>query len=468
MLFSSIVFLFYFLPITLLGYYCLPKIFRNGFLLLMSILFYAWCGTGFAALLMLSVLVNFLIAKQIQRSESTAKKWLISGIIINVSLLFVFKYLHFFAQLFILQKSQETDEFLKLALPLGISFYTFHQLSMLRDLYRDRNLPKVTLVNMSLYVTLFPQLVAGPIVRYKDIIHQIRQRNESSDLFYSGIQRFLIGLSKKVIIANTCASLADAVFAEEVNILSPGAAWLGIIAYTLQIYFDFSGYSDMAIGLGRMFGFSILENFNLPYIATSIKEFWRRWHISLSTWFRDYVYIPLGGNQKGVARTYVNLMLVFLLTGFWHGASWSFLFWGFFHGVFLLIERLGFDKILNRLPSIVGWMYTMLVVIIGWVFFRIEAFGDAALHVQRMFSFTEDSILGISYFLNNEYLIVLIIALLLSCFSTQWLAKQPIWVKWNHSGWMNFAKNTLYLCAFVYSVMMLSSSSYNPFIYFNF
>ncbi|HLP55213.1 MAG TPA: MBOAT family protein [Fluviicola sp.] len=472
MLFSSLVFLFYFLPATLLVYYLAPKAARNAVLLLISLLFYMWGGTGFTLLLLTSILGNFILAKLIERSELHAKKWLITGIIVNVALLFCYKYLDFFIQAFtpgpVPELTPEQKELARVVLPVGISFYTFHQLSMLRDIYRDRTLPKVSIVNMSLYVALFPQLVAGPIVRYKDIIYQIHGRRETIDMLYRGVQRFLIGLFKKVIIANTCASLADTIMEQDVSSISAGAAWLGITAYTLQIYFDFSGYSDMAIGLGRLFGFNLPENFNLPYIATSIKEFWRRWHISLSTWFRDYVYIPLGGSKKGPVRTYVNLMLVFLLTGFWHGASWSFLFWGFFHGVFLLIERLGFDKVLDKLPRFVGWSYTMLVVMIGWVFFRIEAFGDAALYVERMFSFSATYQRGALYFLDYELIATLIPAIVLSTYSFRFFKEQPLMARITQSGVFELAKNTVYLGLFVYCVVALTSSSYNPFIYFNF
>lgn len=472
MLFSSLVFLFYFLPGALLVYYLAPKAARNAVLLVVSLLFYMWGGTGFTLLLIASILGNFLLAKLIERSELHAKKWLIAGIVVNVALLFSYKYLQFFIQVFtpgpVPELTPEQQELAKVILPVGISFYTFHQLSMLRDIYRDRTLPKVSLVNMSLYVALFPQLVAGPIVRYKDIIYQIHGRKETIDMLYRGVQRFLIGLFKKVIIANTCAVLADNIMNQDVSSISSGAAWLGITAYTLQIYFDFSGYSDMAIGLGRLFGFNIPENFNLPYIAHSIKEFWRRWHISLSTWFRDYVYIPLGGNKKGPVRMYVNLMTVFLLTGFWHGASWSFIFWGFFHGVFLLIERLGFDKVLDKLPKAVGWFYTMLIVMIGWVFFRIEAFGDALEYVQRMFSFSADYERSALYFLDYELLTVLIAAVLLSTYSFRVFREQPLMVRFTQSGLFELAKNMIFLGLFVYCVMALTSSSYNPFIYFNF
>lgn len=350
MLFSSLVFLFYFLPAVLLTYYLFPRFGKNAVLLFFSLLFYAWGGTGLTLLLIASVTLNFLIAKQINR-RIYAKRWLIAGITGNVLLLVIFKYTGFFVENIGLLFHTDTSDWVHIALPIGISFYTFHQISMLRDIYQNPELPKVHYFRTMLYVVFFPQLVAGPIVRYKDIIYQLKERYESLDQLALGIKRFIVGLFKKVIIANTLAGIADAIMDSDHATLSTGAVWLGILAYTLQIYFDFSGYSDMAIGLARMFGISLLENFEFPYIARSIKEFWRRWHISLSTWFRDYVYIPLGGNRVGPVRNYINLFLVFALTGFWHGASWSFLFWGVFHGVFLIIERLGFDRVLERAPA---------------------------------------------------------------------------------------------------------------------
>jgi alginate O-acetyltransferase complex protein AlgI len=471
MLFSSLVFLFYFLPAALLLYYSSPKSGRNAVLLLISLLFYAWGGIGHLLLLTGSILLNFGISRQIVRNELHAKKWLVAGIVINTALLFWFKYMNFFIgsfwSVFTWFGAEGQLELAKIVLPVGISFYTFHQMSMLRDIYRDRSLPRASLVDTSLYVVFFPQLVAGPIVRYKDIIYQIRSRRETIGHLYDGVQRFIFGLFKKVVIANTCASLADTIMGYDVATLSTAAAWLGALAYTLQIYFDFSGYSDMAVGLAKLFGFTIPENFNFPYVARSVQDFWRRWHISLSTWFRDYVYIPLGGNRKGSMRTYVNLMGVFLLTGFWHGASWSFVFWGAFHGVFLLIERAGWGKVLERLPGIVGWAYTIVVVMIGWVFFRIEAFGDAWEYVVRMFSFTADAPRTVTYFLNAEWAMTLVLGIVLSLVS--WRAVTESITRFVPAGGLlEWGRNTVCLVLFVYSVVLLTSSSYNPFIYFNF
>ena len=467
MLFSSLVFLFYFLPFVLLSYYIVPRTAKNGILLLFSILFYAWGGVGLTLLLLASVTVNFLIAKQINK-RTHAKKWLTLGVIVNVSLLIYFKYTGFLEENIAALFHLDTSTWVKVALPIGISFYTFHQISMLRDIYQNPQLPKVHYARTMLYVVFFPQLVAGPIVRYKDIIYQLIDRKESTSQLALGIKRFIVGLFKKVIIANTLAAIADSVMDADQSTISTGAAWLGILAYTLQIYFDFSGYSDMAIGLARMFGIQLLENFNFPYISTSIKEFWRRWHISLSTWFRDYVYIPLGGNRVSKTRNYLNLFLVFVLTGFWHGASWSFIFWGVFHGLFLIIERLGFGKILEKLPLLIRWSYTIFIVMIGWVFFRIKAFSDAWDYVLHLFKFNTEATKTFYYYLDNERIIILLTAIVLSLLPfNNWLKNPETSLKKGYFAF-DLGRNIVLLIAFFYCVMELTSSSYNPFIYFNF
>jgi alginate O-acetyltransferase complex protein AlgI len=467
MLFSSLAFLFYFLPAVLLTYYLFPCFGRNAVLLFFSLLFYAWGGTGLTLLLITSVTINFLIAKQINRSIN-AKRWLTIGIIGNVLLLVIFKYTGFFVSNIGALFQTDTRNWVHIALPIGISFYTFHQISMLRDIYQNPELPKVRYFRTMLYVVFFPQLVAGPIVRYKDIIYQLKERYESLDQLALGIKRFIVGLFKKVIIANTLAGIADAIMDADHSTLSTGAIWLGILAYTLQIYFDFSGYSDMAIGLARMFGISLLENFEFPYIARSIKEFWRRWHISLSTWFRDYVYIPLGGNRVSPFRNYINLFLVFALTGFWHGASWSFMFWGVFHGVFLIIERLGFDRILEKTPLILRWSYTILIVMIGWVFFRIEDFNEAAQYVGRMFTGNVEARRTFFYFLDYERITILLAGIALSLLPFNAWLKEIKPITGAAAILLETGRTILLLAAMFYCVMELTSSSYNPFIYFNF
>jgi alginate O-acetyltransferase complex protein AlgI len=472
MLFSSLVFLFFFLPAILLVYYLTPKKGRNTVLLIFSIIFYAWGGVSYTAILVLSMLFNFLFARRIARKIDHKKRWLIIGIVFNLLVLVTFKYLAFFIEninglAWLFSNDFEPFEAIKIVLPLGISFFTFQQMSMLWDIYREPEGRNVQFVDTALYISFFPQLVAGPIVRYDDIIGQIKSRVESIDLINSGIQRFILGLFKKIVIANSCAVIVDSIMINDGSVLSTPAAWLGVIAYAFQIYFDFSGYSDMAIGLGRMFGFKILENFNFPYISRSIREFWRRWHISLSTWFRDYLYIPLGGNKHGVSKTYRNLFIVFLLTGFWHGATWSFVFWGIFHGLFIIIERLGFAKILDRLPSVISWGYTMLIVLIGWVFFRIEEFPDALTYVAKMFGIGEEGQLMATSFLDAERILILLIALIIST---------PIWKKikdkigqgFSNSTYYVLGKNFILILFFLYSVVIINSGSYNPFIYFRF
>ena len=473
MLFSSLLFLFAFLPIILIAYYLLPVKFRNYFLLLTSIIFYAWGGVDYTIILISSVFFNFLIAKQIAKNKPYKKRWLQLGLILNVITLGIFKYLDFFIQnintLTGFTIHSTPIELTNIVLPLGISFFTFQQMSLLWDVYREDVPQKITFINTSLYISFFPQLIAGPIVRYHDIIDQIKSRTESITLFNSGVQKFILGLFKKVVIANQMALLADTIMSKDITQLNSPAAWLGITAYTLQIYFDFSGYSDMAIGLGRMFGFKLLENFNYPYISTSIKEFWSRWHISLSTWFRDYVYIPVGGNRLGNLRTYQNLILVFLLTGFWHGATWSFIFWGVFHGTFLIIERLGWGKVLLRLPSIIGWFYTMLLAMIGWVFFRIESLSDALLYLLRMFSFTLDSEFQAIKFLNFENVTILILGILASSKFFYWIKEQTLKLKTKpYFTLIYVTKNILLIAMMLYAVMILNADSYNPFIYFRF
>ncbi|MGD8338870.1 MAG: MBOAT family protein, partial [Desulfobacterales bacterium] len=377
MLFSSIIFLFQFLPLCLLLYFLAGKRLRNLLLLIASLVFYAWGESYYVLLMLVSILVNYLCGLMIDRyrGRQAARGFLIAAIAFNVLSISVFKYANFLVDnlnTLLSQIGAGPIELAPIHLPIGISFFTFQAMSYAVDVYRRDAPVQRNPLNIGLYIALFPQLIAGPIIRYHDIAAQlIRRRVRLDDLSY-GIERFVVGLGKKVLIANQVAIIADQVFSFPYETLTPGVAWLGVLCYTLQIYFDFSGYSDMAIGIGRMFGFHFLENFNYPYISRSIREFWRRWHISLSSWFRDYLYIPLGGNHRGPLRTYLNLLIVFFLCGLWHGASWNFVIWGLLHGLFLVIERLGFEKILNRWWSPLRYLYVMLVVCTGWVFFRAE------------------------------------------------------------------------------------------------
>lgn len=477
MLFSSLLFLFIFLPTVLVLNLLAAKHLQNGLLIFFSLFFYAWGGVTDSLILIGSILLNHLIATRIlSKEESSKKRWLQVGIVMNTLIILSFKYVGFISEnlnlLFETINVPLSIEEIKVRLPLGISFFTFQQMSMLWDIYRTEEKRKLKLSETALYVSFFPQLIAGPIVRYHDIIDQIQNRIQSVSLFHSGIQRFIVGLFKKVIIANTCAIMADEIMDTSVAQLSTPVAWLGVVAYAFQIYFDFSGYSDMAIGIGRMLGFRILENFNFPYISRSIQEFWRRWHISLSSWFKDYVYIPLGGNRKGVSRTYLNLLIVFFLTGLWHGATWSFIFWGLFHGSFLVMERLGGKKLLDKFPRPLSWAYTVLVVLVGWVFFRIEDFTDAANYVALMFgsgSFTESNVL---HFLDREKLIVLILAAVFSSTLPKRIMQGSLHLvsklgSWHHLP-LEIAKTIILLAVLLLCVMYENADSYNPFIYFRF
>jgi len=472
MVFSSTVFLFIFLPLVLIVNYLLKQEYRNFFLLLASLVFYAW-GEGILVLLMLfSIGTNYLaglgISYFLEKNSKAVKIVLGVAIAINIGLLFYYKYANFLVEI-----AQEVGFYLdydhkNILLPIGISFFTFQGVSYLIDVYRKETEVQANLFHLGLYISFFPQLIAGPIVRYHDIAEEIKERTTGVPLFTEGIIRFLRGLAKKVIIANSAALIADQVFSlpgAEVSVIS---AWLGIICYTIQIYFDFSGYSDMAIGLGKMLGFNFKENFNYPYISKSIQEFWRRWHISLSTWFRDYLYIPLGGNRKGLSRTYVNLIIVFFITGLWHGASWNFIFWGLFHGLFLILER---SKVLNTVnwPKFLQHLYVLVVVIIGWVFFRAETMTEAFAYLGSMFGLTNGDNVTALIYVSPYSITIIVLAMIFSMPLRGWVNKLL-----NKSQSRIFRKVKVigiyffYLALFLLSIVELAQSSYNPFIYFRF
>lgn len=475
MLFSSLIFLYCFLPIVLLLILLSKKSWHNGILLLASLFFYAWGGVSFSILLLTSILINYAIGLLIDRyrSNNKARIYLSIGVSINLLLLIGFKYANFLVDNLnalgygIGLPKIELDPIL---LPLGISFFTFQAISYIVDVYQGRSFVQKNLPDLALYIALFPQLIAGPIVRYHDIAKQIVQRNLSWPQFASGIERFIVGLGKKVLLANNFALIADEVFAVAPANLDPLSAWFGLLCYTLQIYFDFSGYSDMAIGLGRMFGFDIPENFNFPYIARSVREFWRRWHISLSNWFRDYLYIPLGGNRISEARTYFNLIIVFFLTGLWHGASWNFVFWGLFHGFFMVIERLGLGRFLKKMWWPLANLYTLLVVMIAWVFFRATDFKYAWSYCSLLFGFQNDTqtSFDLSFYFNYELNIALLIGLLAATPLFKWLNIQGIQSKGNLAFLYQLSTTFGLIFIFLYATMNLVNSSYNPFIYFRF
>ena len=389
MLFSSITFLFAFLALVLILYFIVPRKLKNPVLLVFSLVFYAWGETAYILLMLASIAVAYVTGIFADRKREKASRYgslvsLIFAVVWNMGLLFFFKYTDFF-----ISNANSMFGFniklLGLSLPIGISFYSFQTLSYVIDVYRGEVRAQKNIVTLATYVSLFPQLIAGPIVRYQTIEDQLNCRQESFGQFADGVKRFAIGLGKKVILANNIGFLFSEISGTPQSELSVTASWLGILAYTFQIYFDFSGYSDMAIGLGKMFGFDFLENFNYPYISKSITEFWRRWHISLSTWFRDYVYIPLGGNRKGKVRQCFNIMIVWFLTGFWHGANWNFMIWGVYFGVLLLIEKLIIGKGLAKLPSVIQHVYALIFIIIGWGIFAFEDTSQLIGNFKNMF-----------------------------------------------------------------------------------
>lgn len=476
MLFSSLTFLCFFLPIVLGVYYLLPHAWRNAFLLLSSLVFYAWGEAILVVVMIATTIINYLGGLIIERGHRKVGLWL--ALIASFGALGYFKYFNFGASnLYALMQVMGADiadfQFWKIVLPLGISFYTFQTVSYTIDVYRGKVKANHSLVNFATYVTLFPQLVAGPIVRYADIADQLSYRQVTIDKLAQGIERFIYGLFKKMILANYFALIADTVFDNSLSLSTTGALWLGAVAYSLQIYFDFSAYSDMAIGLGRMFGFEFLENFNYPYISRSLKEFWRRWHISLSTWFRDYLYIPLGGNQGGMSRTYLNLLIVFLATGFWHGASWNFIAWGMIHGMALVVERLGFSKVLDRLWRPLTHLYTLVFVILAWVFFRAADLSLAWRYIKGMTGFAPTSTevlckpLDLAYFFNIEFLVISAIALVL-CLPVFIPVRKKIDDLSASHNFIAYLYRGFVILILIISMISINSSGYNPFIYFRF
>lgn len=440
---------------------------KNIFLLVASLIFFAWGGVSYTLLLIVSIVLNYLFGLWIHAAR---KKKLVTviGIISNVALLGYFKYWNFFidnVNSFYESQGWEIIENDSILLPIGISFYTFQAMSYLMDVYWKSTPVQKDPTKLALYISLFPQLIAGPIVRYHDVNKQLESRTHSMSRIYSGMQLFVLGLCKKVLLANNLGVIVDTIMTENFTYVDASMAWLGIIFYSLQIYFDFSGYSDMAIGLGRVFGFDFLENFNYPYIAKGIKNFWRRWHISLSSWFRDYLYIPLGGSKTGYWKTYRNLLLVFFVTGIWHGASWNFVVWGMIHGVFILCER-RFAKFFDKLPNVIMHLYTILVVVIAWVFFRIEDFSDAWTYIQTMFGCglsNVDHMLFIHFF-DAKILLIFIIALLSAGGVVNWVV-----TKFKRDTLVyHITESALFIVGFVLCLMHLFANTYNPFIYFRF
>jgi alginate O-acetyltransferase complex protein AlgI len=465
MVFTSPTFLFAFLPLVIFLYYISPFKVRNSILLIASLLFYAWGELTFVLVLFFSMIVNYIFGRLM--TKYSGKKWLLYlGVMLNLSILIFYKYLHFILLTFNINYTFSES----IHLPLGISFFTFQAISYLVDIHRGMAKVQKNVINLGLYISFFPQLIAGPIVRYNNIAKQLKKRIHSNELFVAGVERFSYGLAKKLIIANAMGAVADPIFALDSSQISFSLAWLAITCYALQIYFDFSGYSDMAIGLGRMFGFRFQENFNYPYIATSLKEFWQRWHISLSRWFRDYLYIPLGGNRNGVLRTYFNLFLVFILCGLWHGASWNFLLWGLIHGGVLVIEKLGLSQVILKLPKIFRHLYTLLIVLVAWVFFRIEDFSLAKDFLARMFYLKKEIsyLYDFNYFINNQFLLTGLFALIIATPVMRKIVTYYPLTSFKGSMKSQLLRAFCIIFLLLISVVLVSASTYNPFIYFRF
>lgn len=498
MLFSSMTFLWIFLPITLIGNFLLGVLpfksqnkkisAKNLFLLIMSFIFYAWGGIYYLLIMVASIVINFFGAFIIEKKAPTQKKrklFLVLVIILNLGMLFFFKYFNMLVamiesfmtlgdgvgvalnNLFNLNGTGELG-IAKIVLPIGISFFTFQSMSYVFDVYTKKTELQENILDFALYVSLFPQLIAGPIVKYGDVALQLKTRTESLELFCSGIKKFCYGLAKKVLLSNTFASIADSIWKLDTATIGAPMAWLGVIAYTMQIYYDFSGYSDMAIGLGRMFGFRFKENFNYPYTALSIREFWQRWHISLSSWFKEYVYIPLGGNRKGLGKTCRNIFIIFLLTGVWHGANFTFIFWGLMYAVLQILERLFLGKWLDKNPiKIFNWLYTILFVMIGWVFFRSTSLSEAFTFIGQMFSFSSGtgghSVLSE---LSMMAIIMFVIGILASGLLQRPLKK--IYEKHSSKTIIIVIDFALQFILLALCILFLVGGTYNPFIYFQF
>ena len=475
MVFSSIVFIFYFLPVFLFCYYTSP--FKHGTLLFFSLFFYAYGEVIYTYVMLVSILINHAFGLWIAGQDGRGRKLALgTGVVVNLGILVYFKYLGFFYEMAAAVAPGLMSGPPQVHLPLGISFFTFHALSYLIDVYRRQVPVERSLIYVAVYITMFPQLVAGPIIRFHDIRDEIHNRRVSAGLFAEGIQIFVIGLAQKVLIANTVAVAADQIFALDPTGLSLPVAWLGIACYTLQIFFDFCGYSTMAIGLGLMIGFHFPLNFNYPYISQSITEFWRRWHISLSMWFRDYLYIPLGGNRAGPLITYRNLLIVFFLCGLWHGANWTFVVWGLWHGAFLVFERLGIARLLDRSVPAVRHLYTMLVVMIGWVFFRADTLEHAWTFLKAMAGTGQPSHLAphVLQFLTPETATALVIGVVAATPVLGRLVRAGLDAVRSATGGRVLVGTgeALYLAGlfglFALAVMSLAAGTYNPFIYFRF
>jgi len=477
-LFTEPTFLFLFLPTLLALYYASVRTWRNWLLVAASIVFYARGAGAFTGLILTSIAFNYGAALAVNRwRDVPAGRWVLGGAVaVNLIVLLVFKYADFTIEninVALAAFGTRPVALPHLLLPIGISFFTFHAISYVVDVYRRDASAQKRPVEAALYLLVFPQLIAGPIVRYRQIATQLTDRVTTAPDFACGVRRFIVGLGKKMLIANTLAGPADRIFGMPAGEITTAHAWLAVVCYTLQIYFDFSGYSDMAIGLGRMFGFHFPENFNYPYIASSVQEFWRRWHMSLSAWFRDYVYIPLGGNRTSTGRLYFNLVLVFFLCGLWHGASWTFVVWGLFHGLFLVIERVGLAARLQTLPRAVRHGYLLLVVMVGWVFFRADTFASALVMLRAMAGLGGHLPTPYSpaWYLTPQVLVTLLAGAIGSApviaSLARWRDRWAVIAPARSDAW-DFAVVAALLVVFVGAIAQSAAGTYNPFIYFRF
>ena len=464
MVFSSLVFLFAYLPITLLAYYLVPRQGRNIFLFIVNLIFYGWGEPKLVLLMVFNIFFNYIGGWLVDKYRADAKKkklFLILTCVLDIGILAVFKYTGMITETLNMLPFLNIPE-LQISLPIGISFYTFQTMSYVIDVYRDDAPVSKNFINFGTYVALFPQLIAGPIVRYRDVAEQLVNRRETLEMFTRGVKLFMVGLAKKVIIANTMGTLTTNIFAttDENGVVG---TWVGMIAYTFQIYFDFSGYSDMACGLGNMMGFEFLKNFNYPYIAKSITDFWRRWHISLSTWFKEYVYIPLGGNRKGVKRQILNLLIVWGLTGLWHGAAYNFVLWGLYYGLLLIFEKFVLKKFLDRLPSFVQHIYTLFIVIIGWGLFYFTDVGQLGEFMVDLFNFGNGICGDQAFNLIMSNLPMLIIAAVAST-----PLATMLYTRFEHTRFMWIPETLYCIGVLAVSTADLVNQSYNPFLYFRF
>lgn len=472
MVFSSNIFLLYFLPLFLLFYFICPKKFRNYVILLFSIVFYAYGGPEFILILLASTTVTYFLVKAMYKTEKlSARKWLCGiAITLNLGLLVWFKYANFLVDNInaILSLFHGSGIHLtRIVLPIGISFFTFQSITYVLDTYRRQVEPMDKLTDYIVYIMMFPQLIAGPIVKYGDVEQQLRHRESPATECLQGFYRFVIGLSKKVLIADVIAIQADAYFGGDLSVLDSGTAWIGILAYTMQLYFDFSGYSDMAIGLGRIMGFKFPENFNNPYVSRSITEFWRRWHMTLGTFIKSYLYIPLGGNRMGKRRMYFNLWVCFLLSGLWHGAAWNFVLWGAFHGLFIVMDKMFLIKVLDRIGKLPATILTFLVVNIGWVLFRADNIDHAFDYYKAMFSFNFD---GFHLDAGSHFYTTLIVAVLfsfLTAFPFGRKIEQAVFYK-DYAVSGHIVVWIVSMLLLVFCIAALNATGFSPFIYFRF